>query len=192
MSKVYQIGGGEYVQSRRFYNADKDTVKDCPVVTNQSQSNQVRAKQNSVTDTNQTGGSTQTGGSKTSAQAGGNPAPLPCQWFNPQCGCVECPVRCPLRYGVDLHQDPLRVCPSDKSVCLPTNRLVADQLNFLMKVPLEELDRLDKASASGFLNNCGCPSCSQIGAGMGFSTALDEQTGGTIGAPLYIKIGRAS
>src|SRR3990172_711587 len=36
--------------------------------------------------------------------------------------------------------DPLRVCPKDKSVCLPTNRLVADQLNFQTKVPLEELD----------------------------------------------------
>jgi len=37
-------------------------------------------------------------------------------------------------------KDPLRVCPKDKSVCLQTNRLVYDQLNFQMKVPLEELD----------------------------------------------------
>jgi len=36
--------------------------------------------------------------------------------------------------------NPLRVCPKDKSVCLPTNRLVADQLNFQMKVPQEELN----------------------------------------------------
>src|SRR3990170_5109301 len=45
--------------------------------------------------------------------------------------------RCITEHGV---QYPRRVYPKDKSVCLPTTRLVADQLNFQTKVPRAELD----------------------------------------------------
>jgi len=153
-------------QAERFYCGSKDTVKNCPIGDYQSQIQQVQAKQTMTGSFN-----SQDGG-----QGGGGATSLPYRWFSPDCGCANCPARCPLRYGAQL----------------------------------------DKASASGFLQNCGCGSgswgqrggcgCggvsleeqvggsgtqsgSQHGSGCGCGAgALDEQLGGgPVGAPLYIR-----
>ena len=169
-------------QAERFYCGSKDTVKNCPIGDYQTQIQQVQAKQTMAGSSFNSQDGSQDGG-----QDGGGATSLPYRWFSPECGCANCPARCPLRYGAQL----------------------------------------DKASASGFLQNCGCGSgsqgqrggcgCggvsleeqvggsesqsgsgSQTGSGCGTKTqsgrcgcgagALDEQLGGgPVGAPLYIR-----
>jgi hypothetical protein len=112
-----------YSQSSRYYNPNKDTVSDCGVM---SQSEQVCLKQSAPAQL---------------PQSGGSAAPLPCRFFNPQCGCMN---------SVDYSSYPTPVCggQGNKRYNCPMNC----PTNFgsdSMRVNLE------KASSGGILNQVG-------------------------------------
>lgn len=138
-----------HTQDYRFYNKDSDTITNCPNLDIMSQSAQVRLKQSGVS----LGSNTCPCQNNERQQKGGDPTPLPQDWYNPECGCSNCQVRCPLRYGSDLMQDSLNRascsqnlsgcgCPSNQSGGYPIGApLYLTQPDYSNLFPREQTDK---------------------------------------------------